>query len=82
MNLSLLKKPSSARTHSYASRFDILKRQSRVGVLGDDAVCLCGPHEGLGMCVSVIDPIDDGGLELRHAVEGVAADALAGDFGK
>jgi hypothetical protein len=34
------------------------------------------------MCVSVIDPIDDGGLELRHAVEGVAADALAGDFGK
>src|SRR6185437_13532147 len=49
-------------------------------VLVDDGAGLGGPDEGLWVLVAVLDPVDNGGLELIDAVEGAAANALAGDL--
>jgi len=51
-------------------------------ILGDDGIWLGRPDEGLGMLVAMFDPVGDRRLELEHACEGAATDALARDLGK
>src|SRR5260370_7136625 len=73
---------SSVLTHSIASRWAVGECLSGAPVLGDDGICFCGPDEGLGVEVAVIDPFNDRSLEFDDPFEGAAADALAGGLGK
>src|ERR1017187_2423977 len=59
---------------------EVCQSFSGAKVLGDDGIGLCGPDEGLGMIVSMIDPVDDGSLQLGHVFEGASPDSLSGDF--
>src|SRR5262245_45990403 len=71
---------TSVPTQSFVSLGEVVERLSSAPVLGDDWIGLCGPDEGLGIGVSVIDPFADGGLELSDVVKGAAPDALASNF--
>ena len=55
------------------------RRRGLDAVLGDD---LGGPREWLGVGVARVDPVGDRGLEIGHAGERAASDALPGDLGE
>lgn len=52
------------------------------GDLGKDVVGRCGPNEGLGVAVVMRDVLGDGTLQVGHAGETVALDAVLGDVAK
>lgn len=50
--------------------------------LCNDCVGFCCPDKGHWVLVSMVDPVGDGGLELRDVVEGSTTDALSCDLGE
>jgi len=51
-----------------------------VGDLFEDVVCLCGPDEGLGGFVVVVDVVADGCDELLQVLEDAAANLVCGQI--
>jgi hypothetical protein len=49
---------------------------------GDDFVWICGPIEGLGVIVGLVEEAVDGGLEFANRAEDAAFEAPFGEFGK
>ena len=49
---------------------------------GDDFVWICGPSEGLGIIVGLVEEAVDGSLEFTDRPEDAAFEAPFGEFGK
>jgi hypothetical protein len=47
---------------------------------GDDAVCVGGPDEGLGIIVGLVDEAVDGGLEVGDGAEHAALEPAPGEL--